>query len=82
VYCKAAGRKAAKQKCRTWLIELLPKLLIALFALLPLRRGENVVPLQFGTPKSLHIPRASACNKQKLVYFRKTRGQKETKRCK
>jgi hypothetical protein len=77
--CKAAGRKAARQKCRTWL--LLPKSKIALLARLPLRRGENVVLLKFGTPKSLHIPHANVDNKQNLEYFRKTRGQKETKLC-
>ncbi len=35
-------------------------------ARLPLRRGENVVLLHFGTPTSLHIPRSIACNRQDL----------------
>ena len=80
-HCKAAGSRlqgCRPQRCKAKA----PHSLITLPGRLPLRRGDNAVLLQFGTPKSLHLPRASACNKQNLLYFRKTRGQTGTKCCK
>ncbi len=47
-----------------------------------MRSGENDVLLQFGTPKPLHLPGASACIKQNLGYFRKNNGQKGNLCCK
>ncbi len=79
--CKAAGRKAARQKGRTWLLAA-AKPQIALLSRLLLRRGDNAVLLKFGTPKSLHLPCASACNKQNLGFFRKSNGQQGIPCCK